>query len=220
MMLVILFFAFAVWVLWQGLGSFNAPTNKQVVPAKTMSPRLTQLLDYAGRLYKEKKVGQAEKAYLEVLKYDHKNVVAYTRLGMIYSRQKNFDDAIECFQIAAQMQPTASSHHNLGLVYFENKNYIKAISSFEKAIIFEPSAARYISLAKAAQKMGSWPKVVAALEKAVEIDPGKDHLWLLAEAHRSAGNRQQAEQTLQHILELDPTDAKAKRILTLVTAGA
>ena len=46
---------------------------------------LDTLLDTAGRYYAEKNYLAAEKAYLKVLKVDHKNSLAYSRLGFVYS---------------------------------------------------------------------------------------------------------------------------------------
>ena len=45
--------------------------------------RLESLLEIAGRFYAEKNFLAAEKAYLKVLKVDHKNSLAYSRLGFI-----------------------------------------------------------------------------------------------------------------------------------------
>ena len=74
--------------------------------------RLEGLLEIAGRYYSEKNFLAAEKAYLKVLKVDHKNSLAYSRLGFIYSHFGQTDDAVECFQIVADRKSTRlnSSH--------------------------------------------------------------------------------------------------------------
>lgn len=215
-MLPAILLVLAAWLVWRSLNGLG--TGKRKMPGKPVSPRLQQVLDYANRLYSERKFLAAEKGYLELLKLDHKHVLAYTRLGMIYSKQKNYDDAIECFQLAAQFQPNGSSFHNLGLAYFENRNYVKAIAAFEKAIMFEPSAIRYISLAKAYQKVSNQSKTLETLEKAIDLEPSKANLWLLADAYKNSRKSAQAKAIYQRILKLDPEDPKAKRALQLVTA--
>lgn len=218
-MFTVVFFILAVALVYRQLTSSSPKAApKAVVPAKKASPRLLQMIDFANRLWREKKYSPAEKAYLEIIKFDHKNVLAYTRLGMIYSRLKNYDEAVECFQMAAQLAPSASSYNNLGLIYFENKNHIKAVAAFEKAIMFEPSAERYLSLAKTYQKIASWPKMVSALENAVEISPTKDNLWMLAEGYRADHNKIKLAETYQRILKLDPNDSRAQRALGAVSA--
>lgn len=186
-----------------GLGSApaNQPAASQagLVPRR-VSPRLASLIDYADRLYSEKKWLAAEKAYLGVLKLDHKNITAYTHLGIIYSAQKNFADAIECFQIAVRLKPGATTHQNLGLAYYENRNYMKAIAAFDKAIMFEASPARYLALARAYQKVRDTAHALTALERAAALELSKRTVEPLAEAYIAAG-RQEDAQTLRHRLQ-------------------
>lgn len=180
---VLILAGFAGLVLYN-IRKMGATHGTRQVDEKHANPQVEQALAYAARLYSEHKYLAAEKAYLAVLKYDHKNHVAYTRLGKIYISLKNYPDAIECFRIASQLSPNAHSYFNLGTGYYENKNYIKAIAAFEKAIMFEPSAGRYAALGSAQKKMSNWPKAASALEKAVELQPSRSNLQALQEAYR------------------------------------
>jgi tetratricopeptide (TPR) repeat protein len=184
------------------------------MPIKPANPQLTHLLEYADNLFRTKKYLVSEKAYLKVLKIDHRNVTAYTRLGMIYHIQKNYDDAIECFALAAQIAPSAPAHQRLSLVLVENGNYIKAISAMEKAIMFEPTPLRYIGLAKIYQRLANNAKATTALERAVQIEPTKQGLQLLAEAYVQSKNRSAAQKTYQQLLEIEPNDKKANHWLS------
>lgn len=213
-MLVIAFFALAAYIFFRQIGDLAAPkAAPRVLPSRTPTVRLTQALDYANRLFSEKKYLLAEKAFLQVLKIDHKNVAAYTQLGMVYSNLSNYEDAKECFNIASQIDPSASTFHNLGLVYLESRNPIKAIAAFQKALIFESTASRHIDLAKAYQKLSNTAKVVSCLETAVNLEPTKTNLWLLAGAYKTAKNLTGAATIYRRILELDPTDQKASAAL-------
>lgn len=156
-------------------------------PAPTLAPRpsasrLTQLSDYADRLFSEKKWLAAEKAYLSVLKLDHKNVTAYSHLGIIYSAQKNLPDAIECFTIGTRLKPSATTFQNLALAFYDNHNYIKSIAAFKKAIMFEATSQRYVGLSRAQQKLGAQPEAIAALEAALKLDDSPRIKQLLEEA--------------------------------------
>lgn len=202
-----------MWLVASSLMETGRRSHKTIVPGKLDHPKLNKNLEYAGRLFKDKKFLPAEKAYLEVLKVDHKNYTAYSKLGMIYATLHNYPDAIECFTIAAQLKPSASAFHNLGLVLFENKNYVKAIAALEKSIIFEPSARRYVAIAKAYQHIANNAKMVASLEKAANLDPDKKTLLMLADAHAAASDRTSAVAVYKRILELDPTDPKARRFV-------
>lgn len=157
---------------------------------RRVSPRLAQAEQFALRLYKEKHYHSAEKAYLNVLKLDHRNASAYSHLGIIYSVLHNYPEAVECFELAARFAPSAPAYQNLGLGYYENKNYMKSIAAYEKAIMFEPSVLRYIGLGKAYDKLGNGAKAVEALERAVELSPVPKYVDLLvatARAHGQAG---------------------------------
>lgn len=202
----------AVSVVYKGIQVLGH-SPKTVVPGKEPPAKLTSLLDYANRLYGEKKYITAEKAYLEALKIDHKNVQAYKRLGLIYSVQRNYEDAIECFQIAAQLAPNAQNYHNLGIVYLENQNLVKAVAALEKGIMFEPTVQIYQALAKAHHRLADPAKMIVALERAAEIAPEKQNLQALAEAYALNHDRPKAEETYRKILKIDPNNAKAKQIV-------
>ncbi len=194
-MLELIILAAAVYLLRRQLLALNSSqsgTAGAAIAPRRVSPQLTRLTTYADRLFSEKKWLAAEKAYLGVLKLDHKNPTAYSHLGIIYSAQRNLADAIECFQIAVRLRPGAITYQNLGIAYFENHNYMKSIAALEKAIMFEPNAHRYVSLASAYKKIHDTSHVVTALERAAELEPTAKHLSLLAEAYTAAGRADEA----------------------------
>lgn len=168
-------------------------------PNSRSSLRLSQAEQYAARLYREKKYHAAEKAYLEVLKVDHRNANAYVHLGMIYSIQHNFSDAVESFELAARFNPSASSYHHLAAAYFENKNYIKAIAAYEKASVFEPSAAVYVGLARAFDKLANGRKAIEAQEQAARLEPTARQLTALATLYSSYGHKEQASEVRRRL---------------------
>ncbi len=210
-MLEVILFAVLVALYYRSLGQLS-PTRAGVVKAEKTSPQLAQLLANAEKLFEQKKYVSAEKAFLNVLKFDHKNIQAYRRLGSIYLAQKNYEDSIECLQITAQLAPSAASYYNLGHALAENHNNIKAIAAYEKSTMFEPAAVTYTSLAKAHRQMNNRAKALLALERAAELEPNKAHLAALGEAYLENHERVKAEETYGKILKIDPTDAKARRI--------
>ncbi len=199
---VLVFLGLCVALVYRSIQKIPGRAAKTVTSKRT-NPQLDAAMNYANRLYAERKYLAAEKAYLEAIKLDHKNVAAYSRLGKIYSALNNFADAVECSQIAAQLSPNAQTYSNLGTAYFENKNFIKAIASFEKSIMLEPSAGRYIGLGRIYQRMQSHAKAIAAFEKAVELDANRAHLQLLLEAYKNANNLEMARTLQQRLAALE-----------------
>lgn len=217
MVALLVVIAAAVMLRRQILAFGGALTTTSAAPAlapRKVNPQLAQLAVYADRLYAEKKWLAAEKAYLKVLKLDHKNITAYSHLGIIYSAQHNYADAIECFEIAARLRPSGVTQQNLGLAYYENRNYIKSINAFEKAIVFEATATRYIGISKAYKKISNTTQMLAALEKAGELEGSKRVLMLLADAYGQLGRRDEARAVYRRILADDPSDVEVRRILS------
>jgi tetratricopeptide (TPR) repeat protein len=158
-------------------------TELSPIPLK-VSDRLSKLWEVAHQGMRENRLLRAEKALLTILNIDEKNAAAYNRLGILYAKQKEFKDAIDCFEIASSIEPSASSLHNLGLIYFETENYEKAGIAFEHALKLEDGlAARHIAFAKVNEKLGDISLMIQSLEKAVELEPTKESLTLLLHAY-------------------------------------
>ena len=173
----------------------NLPNGGSLdLPAK-LTERLDGLWEVAQQSLRDKKYLRAEKALLTILRVDERNSTAYNRLGILYAKQQAYKDAIECFEIAQSLEPSASSLHNVGLIYYETGDYTKAALAFEQALAMESDlSARHIAYAKVQEKLGNDKKMIEALERAVEIDPIPQVLTMLADAYERIG---QAELSLE-----------------------
>src|SRR5579862_7923485 len=130
--------------------------REMIVIPRRIGDRLSKLWEIAHHGMRENRLLRAEKALLTILKIDEKNAAAYNRLGILYAKQKEYRDAIECFEIASSIEATPSSLHNLGLIYYETENYEKAGIAFEAALNLEESlAARHVAYAKVNEKLGN-----------------------------------------------------------------
>lgn len=182
------------------------------LPAK-ISEKLDQLWTIAQESLQERKYMRAEKALLTILRVDERNASAYNRLGILYARQKQYKEAIECFEIAQSLEPSASSLHNVGLIYFETENYEKAALAFEQAISLEGDlASRYIAYAKVQEKLHNTKKMISALEKAVELDPIPQTLTILADAYDRSGQSELALELREKAAKLIIPQGQPRRI--------
>lgn len=158
-----------------------------------LSSKLDKLWDIAQDSLQERKYLRAEKALLTILRVDERNATAYNRLGILYAKQQAFKDAIECFEIAQSLEPSASSLHNVGLIYYETQQYDKAALAFEQALQMEDTlAARHIAYAKVQEKLGNMRKMVTSLESAVQIEPSIQSYRILADAYARTGEEEKA----------------------------
>lgn len=182
--------------------------------SRKIGDRLGKLWDIAHQGMRENRFLRAEKALLTILKIDERNAAAYNRLGILYAKQKEYRDAIDCFEIASSIEATPSSLHNLGLIYYETENYQKAAIAFEQALKLEDSlAARHVAYAKVQEKLGNEKLMFQALDKAVELEPNKETLTLLHKVYLDRGMQMEADQTEQRLKKLIVPAGKPKRMM-------
>lgn len=172
--------------------------------SRKLGDRLGKLWDIAHQGMRENRFLRAEKALLTILKIDERNAAAYNRLGILYAKQKEYRDAIDCFEIASSIEATPSSLHNLGLIYYETENYAKAAIAFEQALKLEDSlAARHVAYAKVQEKLGNDKLMFQSLDKAVDLEPNKETYELLQKAYRDRGFDAEADMVEQKLHKLN-----------------
>lgn len=198
---LLLLFVVGLWVI---LHRQTIEDIEADLPLK-LSTKLDKLWDIAQDSLKERRYLRAEKALLTILRVDERNATAYNRLGILYAKQQAYKDAIECFEIAQSLEPSASSLHNVGLIYFETGQYDKASQAFEQALAAEDDhAARHIAYAKVQEKLGHIKKMFESLERAVKIEPSVQSYHMLADAYERHGREEDAgklRDTLKRVIE-------------------
>ncbi len=206
---LLLITALGAWVL---LSKQTISEVKADLPQK-ISEKLDQLWVIAQESIRDKKYLRAEKALLTILRVDERNATAYNRLGILYAKQQAYRDAIECFEIAQSLEPSASSLHNVGLIYYETQDYTKAGLAFEQALDMEEDiSARHIAYAKVQEKLGHDRKMITALERAVEIDPIPQTLTILADAYERTGQAELAMTLREKAAKMIIPQSQPKRV--------
>ncbi len=182
--------------------------------SRKVGERIGRLWDIAHQGMRENRFLRAEKALLTILKIDDKNVAAYNRLGILYAKQKEYKDAIDCFEIASSIEATPSSLHNLGLIYYETENYEKAAVAFEQALKLEDKlAARHVAYAKVQEKLGNLKSMFFELNKALDIEPNKETYTLLYKAYLSHNMAAEAKDLKKRLRRLTLPSARVKRMI-------
>lgn len=181
---------------------------------RRISDKLGRLWDIAHQGMRENRFLRAEKALLTILKIDQKNAAAYNRLGILYAKQREYKDAIDCFEIASSIEPTASSLHNLGLIYYETENYEKSASAFELALKYEDNyAARHIAYAKVQEKLGNHKLMLDELNRAVELEPNHESYNLLITAYETLQMQAEADVLKSQLNKLITTSGRKRKVL-------
>ncbi len=204
---IIFIFIFAVMAYYHSV----IRDDEYVEISKKVSDRLNKLWEIAHLSMRDNRFLRAEKALLTILKIDEKNAPAYNRLGILYAKQKEYKDAIDCFEIASSIESTPSSLHNLGLIYLETENYDKAAVAFEQAIKLESNlAARHVAYAKVQEKIGNIKLMIDELNIAAELEPNKQTLGLLHKAYKDNGYIKEADETAHRIKMIKKSPIKLK----------
>lgn len=210
MLELFLIFIFGVFAV----RSSNIREEELSVLPRRISDKLGKLWDIAHQGMRENRFLRAEKALLTILKIDERNAAAYNRLGILYAKQKEYKDAIDCFEIASSIEATPSSLHNLGLIYFETENYEKAAIAFEQALKLEDNlATRHIAYAKVQEKLGNHKLMIQELEKATELEPNHESYNLLLKAYESVDMSAQADMIRQRLQKIVSSAGHPKRVL-------
>lgn len=198
-----------VWALYQRQTINEVALD---IPYK-ISERLDRLWEIAQESLRDRKYLRAEKALLTILRVDERNATAYNRLGILYAKQQAYEDAIECFEIAQSLEPSASSLHNVGLIYFETEQYEKAALAFEQALGMEEDlAARHIAYAKVQEKLENDKKMIASLERALELEKNPQTLTILADAYERTGQTELALNLREQAAKLVIPQGQPRRV--------
>jgi tetratricopeptide (TPR) repeat protein len=113
--------------------------------ALTAATRLHALMHEGDKLAKEDKFVEAEKQYIEALSIEQKNPKLYEKLGRLYLRNKQYEQARDTFRFASRLSPNdASVVASLGEVAMAREEYSDAITYFQHAVSLRPRSPRYL----------------------------------------------------------------------------
>jgi len=93
--------------------------------------------------------------------------------GLNALKDKNYDEAVKQFKLAAERRPNAPVIYNrLGETYMEAKKYSEAAEAWKKATELKSDDADYFyNLGMASVRAGKFDDAKAAIQKAVDIEP-------------------------------------------------
>ena len=131
----------------------SVPVAFLLVPAMEASSAQASAGDPAAIFHEGKQalesgqLAQAEKDFRRVIALDPKSGAAHVNLGVIYMREKRWDDALAELRKAETLSPhEAGILLNIGLVYYRKNDFASAIEPFSVALRQRPDStqARYL----------------------------------------------------------------------------
>ena len=128
-------------------------------------------LSKALNLFQNGRLEEAKNICLEVLKKNNYNSQALNLNAFILYYQKNFEEAIEHWQKAININPNyIEAYNGCGNAYKNLKQLDKAVESFTKAILIEPRYLEaYMNLANVLIKLEKFEEAIENFDKVLEI---------------------------------------------------
>jgi tetratricopeptide (TPR) repeat protein len=157
-------------------------------------------------------LAQAEKHWRSVVQRDPNNAAAFATLGVVFSQEKKFDDAIRAYKKALAIDPKLPGLHlNLGLAHFKQGNFPAAIAPLKAALAADPQSAQartLLGLSYYGAK--NFADASTQLAEIANLDPGNLELRrVLAQSCLWAKKYDCALEQFRQIQTQDPNSAAA-----------
>jgi len=205
-------------VIGAGMICFALPwfEVKRRQKSERLSSQLDKLWLISNDAQKAKNTSKAEKALLTILKFDERNAAAYNRLGILYAKNKQFDEALQCFEIAQSLDYSVNTLHNIGLVYLEVGDSAKSAIALRQALQIEETALRLMMLAKAEEKMENYKNVAEIYERVWEAFKRADVLPKLMAVYEQLDDTEAKRRVMARVRVLEKSEAaEAKKKATV-----
>ena len=114
---------------------------------------------------------ELKKIYLEAIRLDKRNYMAWKALGDYYMMKNDFPDGAEAYENAIKANPKKQSLYlDLAFIYYEiYSDYSRSKDIYEKIVkLFPESPAGYSGLANVYSKMGKFEESIRNAEMSIE----------------------------------------------------
>lgn len=186
--------------------------------AQAQNPQDAIRRDYesGGQAMRAGNLRAAEAAFRHVLSIAPNDAGAHGNLGVIYMRQRKWNEALAQFKIAEKLAPAvAGVRLNIGLIYFRQGEYAAAIPPFESVLRDTPDsvqARRLLGICYLVkERYADSVRVLAPIWKSENND--LSYLYVVAVAADQAGNRELVERAGARMLEVGQNSAEMHLLL-------
>ncbi len=202
---VFAFNALTVWMIVILPGIFSEVWARAETDVDTI---IFQGADY---LYKED-LENARRCFEQAIRMDPKNEFAYNKLGIVYAKQRLFDDAFKAFSVVIGLdRQNTFAHKWLGILYLQKGAMNKAFERFSTIIQIDPyNADAYYFLGSIYNIRHNQTKAIEYLKKARDAASHEaDTHYRLAKAFHNVDMISNAMLEYKRALEIKPTYTKA-----------
>lgn len=161
-------------------------------------------LDYDARAY-----SPAISRLRRVLELDPNMMRAYNNLGLCYDSLGQFDEAIQNFTRAVelnrkQQQPSAWPPLNLAVSLISVNRLDEAAARLREALSYNPKFPQaHYQLGLVLEKEGRFEEAIAPLQRAIELDPSyPEPHYTLGRIYQRQGKREEAQEQIEEFKKL------------------
>jgi tetratricopeptide (TPR) repeat protein len=173
--------------------------------------------------YKNKKYGEAEKAFKQLVsETEQKSDDAYYYLGSVYLDQEKYDQAEAQFRKAIQINPTSANALNaLGYMFADRGVKLgEAKELITQALDLNPTAPHILdSMGWLLYKSGDLKGAEEYVERAARHFEDPEIFSHLGEIYAKQGKVELARQMFERVLELDPDHKDIRKKLDKISAN-
>jgi len=209
------------------LGSLQASQDLFDDAEKTFQKMISQFPDekegvfYLAKVYVEaKKYDKAIELFQKILeKKDVAAPQAYLELGMVYSLQKNYPEAENCFREAIRLDAfNINARLKLGQILADQKKFPESYSVFEELSRLAPTnLGIQIRMALILAEQKQFDKAKEMLDKVLQAKPGWDQArFQLGRILKEQGKLEEAEKEFLEIQKGQPTFVNSRVMLALM----
>ena len=154
-------------------GQSAANVQEGAAPPGAAPASISDMMQEAGRHYREGDMEAARQGYEAVLQQDSKSIAAYAGLARAYLKQEKLREAEEIvFKLAEFAADKPLVETARGEVYFREGKIAEAQNEFIKAANASPTEARpRLGLARILEAMSLYRRSKSMIEKAHQLDP-------------------------------------------------
>ena len=136
----------------------------------------------------------------------------YYNRGNSYSRQGQYQQAIEDYDKAIELDPNvAPAHHNRGISYHALGQNERAIEDYDKVIELDPNDGRaYYNRGNSYSRQGQYQQAIDDYDKVIELDPNDAEPYSdRGSSYHRLGQNERAIEDYDEAIKLDPDNAEA-----------
>ena len=177
-------------------------------PTAPIGMTADELVESGRQAYLSGNLPVAESLLKRATEIDAKNKYVWNILGLVYTTQRRYEEAIAAFKTQTGINPYDEGAYNyLGRVYWLERDYEDAAAAFRKQLEVNPlDKFSHANLGAMYQEWHKYDEAIPELEKAVALTPDSADLQVsLGDAYLNLGQDDKALAAFDRAVELSAT---------------